>query len=156
MRTLALILAFAAFPATAKVQTEITLYRNAQVPLQGYASGAWHWPGVAMSASMSLLYSHLDLQIDSCRWAFSWTPDAGPSPTGIRLVSVLNGQITPLETVLMPNRTTPTSDGRDVTNKVRSLISAGNPVWLGVQTVGDSVRGPKVYHSVLECIWESK
>jgi hypothetical protein len=25
-----------------------------------------------------------------------------------------------------------------------------------VQTVGDSVRGPKVYHSVLECIWGTK
>jgi hypothetical protein len=155
MRLLALFLLLP-LAAEAKVQTEITLYRNGQVPLQGGASGAWHWPGVAMSASMSPLYSHMDLQIETCRWAFSWAPDAGPSPTGIRLVSLVNGQITPLETVLMSNRATPTSDGRDVTSKVQALLGAGVPALLGMQTVGDSVRGPKVYHSVLECIWDTK
>jgi hypothetical protein len=71
-------------------------------------------------------------------------------------VSLVNGQITPLETVLMSNRATPTSDGRDVTSKVQALLGAGVPALLGMQTVGDSVRGPKVYHSVLECIWDTK
>lgn len=155
MRLLALLLLLP-LAAEAKVQTEITLYRNAQVPLQGGASGAWHWPGVAMSASMSLLYSHLDLQIETCRWAFSWTPDAGPSPTGIRLVSVQRGQITPLATVTMANRAAPTSDGRDVTDKIHALLDSQDSAWLGIQTVGDSVRGPKVYHSVLECVWGTK
>jgi len=154
MKALALILALWASSATAALQTEFTLYRNAQTPLQGYPSGAWHWPGVAMSAAMSLLYSNLDLSIESCRWAFSWTPDSGPSPTGLRLVAVVDGQIIPLTSVTMANRVTPTSDGRDVTPQMMWLVSQRRSAWLGVQTVGDGVRGPKVYHSVIECIWQ--
>lgn len=154
MKPLAFLLALWASSAGAVVQTEFTLYRNAQVPLQGYASGAWHWPGVAMSASMSLLYSQLPLDIDQCRWAFSWTPDSGPSPTGIRLVAVIDGQVTPLATVTQANRVTPTSDGRNITAQIEWLLSLQQSAWLGIQTVGDGVRGPKVYHSVIECVWQ--
>jgi hypothetical protein len=153
MRTLAFLLTLWASSVGASMQTEFTLYRNAQVPLQGYPSGAWHWPGVAMSASMSLLYSNRDLSIESCRWAFSWTPDSGPSPTGIRLVAVVDGYVTPLVEVTMPNRATPTSDGRNVTAQIEWLLSLHQSAWLGIQTVGDGVRGPKIYHSVIECVW---
>lgn len=153
MRTLAFLLTLWASSVGASMQTEFTLYRNAQVPLQGYPSGAWHWPGIAMSASMSLLYSNRDLSIESCRWAFSWTPDSGPSPTGLRLVVVVDGQVSPLATVTQSNRVTPTSDGRDVTAAMRALIASGRSAWLGLQTVGDGVRGPKIYHSVIECVW---
>lgn len=154
MRALAFLLTLWASSVGAIVQTEITLYRNAQVPLIGYPSGAWHWPGVAMSASMSLLYSHRELAVESCRWAFSWTPESGASPTGIRLVAVLDGQVIPLAAVTMPHRSTPTSDGRDVTEKMRWLLSLQRSAWLGMQTVGNGLNGPKVYHSVIECIWQ--
>lgn len=155
MKLLALLLSLWVPASLAEIQTEWTLYRNAQTPLMGYALGAWHWPGVAMSASQSILYSHKNLDIDTCRWAFSWTPDSGPSPTGIRLVYVLNGQIVPIAQAVMANRTTPTSDGRDVTGVIKSLVNQKTSAWLGIQTVGDGVRGPKIYHSVIECVWNN-
>lgn len=153
MKFLILLLALWATSASAVIQTEWTLYRNAQYPLLGYPSGVWHWPGVAMSASMSLLYSNQELDIESCRWAFSWTPDSGPSPTGLRLVYILDGNVVPIAQVTMANRTTPTSDGRNITDTIKALNAMNRSVWLGIQTVGDSLRGPKIYHSVIECTW---
>lgn len=155
MKILGLLLLLWVPTSFAAIQTEWTLYRNAQTPLMGYPSGAWHWPGVAMSASMSILYANKTLDIDTCRWAFSWTPDSGPSPTGIRLVYVLDGQIVPIAEAVMANRTTPTSDGRNVTGVIKQLITHQTPVWLGIQTVGDGIRGPKIYHSVIECVWNT-
>lgn len=154
MKTLAFLLALWAASASAVVQTETVLYRNGQVPLQGYASGAWHWPGVAFSATTAQLYAHLNLAIDSCRFAYSLNPQSGPSPTGMRLVALDFGQVVPLATVTIPNLRTPTSGGIDVTQQLKWLVSNGRGVTLALQTVGGGGMGPLVYHAVIECVWQ--
>lgn len=154
MRLTLLLLALWAVSASAVVQTETVLYRNGQVPLVGYPSGAWHWPGVAFSATTAQLYAHLDLSLDSCRFAYSLNPQSGPSPTGLRLVAIDSGQVIPLASVTIPNRHTPTSGGADVTHQMRWLIANGRGVTLGLQTVGNGLTGPLIYHAVIECVWQ--
>ena len=141
------------FLALFTVQTETVLYRNAQIPLAGYPSGAWHWPGVAFSASTAQLYAHLGLSIDTCRFSYSLNPQSGPSPTGLRLVALDMGGIVPLATVTIPNLRTPTSGGIDVTRQIKGLVSNHRGVTLALQTVGNGLNGPLVYHAVIECIY---
>jgi len=154
VRALALILALWSAAAGAVVQTETVLYRNGQVPLAGYPSGAWHWPGVAFSATTAQLYAHLDLAIESCRFAYSLNPQSGPSPTGLRLVALDMGQIVPLATVTIPNLRTPTSGGIDLTHQMKWLIGNQRGVTLALQTVGNWTNGPLIYHAVVECVWQ--
>ncbi len=154
MKLIALLLALWASVAGAIVQTETVLYRNGQVPLAGYPSGAWHWPGVAFSATTAQLYAHLDLAIESCRFAYSLNPQASASPTGLRLVALDLGQVVPLATVTRAYLRTPTSGGVDITPQMRWLVANRRGVTLALQTVGDGVSGPLVYHAVIECIWQ--
>ena len=156
MKTLLLLLALS-FTAAANVprylQTEWVLYRDAQTPLQGSPSGQWGWPGAAFSASTFQLYSNLGLALNTCRWAYSLNPDTGPSPTGIRLVTYDAGVVNELARVLIANRTTPTSGGHDLTAQLKALVAAGRATTIAMQTVGNGLTGPKVYHSVVECSW---
>lgn len=153
MRHVFMFLALWAASASAVVQTETVLYRNAQTPLAGYASGAWHWPGVAFSASTSQLYAHMDLEISSCRFAYSFNPNTGASPTGLRLVALDLGQVVPLATATRANLYTPISGGVDITSQMRWMIDNGRGVTLALQTVGNGAAGPLVYHAVIECVW---
>lgn len=150
----ALILLLLSFPAWAEIQTEWTLFRNAQTPLEGSPSGQWNWPGAAFSASTLQLYSHLSMPIQSCRWAYSLNPNTGPSPTGIRLVSYDSGNVVEMARVLIANRTTPTSGGHDITQQMRNLLAQRKPLTIAMQSVGNGIAGPKIYHSVIECIWQ--
>ena len=153
MKILGLLLLLWVPTSFAAIQTEWTLYRNAQTPLMGYPSGAWHWPGIAFSASTFQLYAHLDLSIDTCRFAYSFNPQSGPSPTGLRLVALDMGSVVPLATALIPNRQTPTSGGVDITHQIKWLLNNQRGVTLALQTVGNGSAGPLIYHAVVECTW---
>jgi hypothetical protein len=154
MKLLLLLFLLVSNPAAAYTQTEWTLFRNAQTPLSGYPSGIWHWPGVAFSASTFQLYAHLDLSIDTCRFAYSFNPRSGPSPTGLRLVALDMGSIVPLATVTVPNVKTPTSGGVNITHQMRRLLNNKRGVTIALQTVGNGVSGPLIYHAVVECVWQ--
>ena len=71
-----------------------------------------------------------------------------------RLVALDLGQVVPLATVTRAYLRTPTSGGVDITPQMRWLVANRRGVTLALQTVGDGVSGPLVYHAVIECIWQ--
>lgn len=136
-------------------QTEIILYKNGQIPLEGGLSGAWHWPGVAFSASQAWMYFNEDLCLKHARWVLAWNPNADASPTGVRLVMADSGpsNVQVLEQFIQANRRTPMVSAVDITHKFNILNTNNIPKSIAMQTVGTGALKALVYSSVIECVW---
>ena len=139
-----------------KVQTEFTLYRNTQYPLDGTASGAvWSYPGTALTANTTQLLASMGLTLQYARWVLVWNPNTNESPTGVRLVSADSGPANEAEQASFSraNYANPRVDSVDVTNQLKAIIAAGMSKSIAHQTYGNGGNGCKIYGSWIECVW---
>lgn len=138
------------------IQTEVTLYRNAQTALQGSTDGAaWAWPGVAFTAGTAVFYFKPEYVIHFARWVTAWNPNTMGSPTGVQLVHADSGpeHTQAIAECLRSDRTRPLVDGINITNVMQALCLAGVQKTLAIRTAGNGVNGCLIYSSVIEIIW---
>lgn len=142
------------------VQTEISFYRSAAVPIAGTTGTAWAFPGAALSASTHVIWGVFQPTLAYARLVVAWTPGSAFTKSGVRLVSADFGP-TNIAAVCAFERTgtTPVVDACDVTAALQALITeydgiAGPSAFvLGLQMRGTGSVAAKVYSAVIEVVW---
>ena len=134
------------------MQTEFTLYRNSQAPLDGTISGAnWAYPGSALTANTTQFYAPMKLR--HARWVVAWNPDTWSSPTGIALFAADSGPANEQQIVAFQVRhhRTPRVDAADITAFLTGLTEQKT---LAHKTFGNGQNGCKIYGSWIEVVWD--
>ena len=135
------------------------LYRNPGDPLKCSTSGAWAFPGRAVTASTKRIYSPQmkGRKLISAEWIITWDPNTGASPTGVGLFLMDDGPSN-LQEIIRVQRTnywSPFVDGGYVTQPFQNLLDTGTYKHLGQMTFGNgSEESCLIYSSTLYVLWK--
>lgn len=142
------------------IYSTLDLYRNANTPLVGTGSSAWHYGGSCLTAQ-SVVFPLLAMQYMNSikvKWRVTWNPsiDAGDQQTAVRLVSADPGptNVQLVKAFFRKNCMSPQNDAVDITAEFKALlaesVAAGTDLQFITQLAGNSTIGPQVYSSALE------
>lgn len=143
-------------------ETQYVLARHSQQPISATFGTSWVWPGSAASANIANVWAgSLDPNnLVSARWLVAWDPNAGGlGNTGLKLVYFYG--VNPETDMLVMERATtgPITGGGDITAHMKNMIAAGvaggHEMTTGQKTHGNGVNGPKIYSSIIACLWRT-
>ncbi|WP_197427421.1 hypothetical protein [Bradyrhizobium retamae] len=142
-----------------RTQSWLTIIRHSATSANGTSSGAWAFPGSALSASAVQFNGSTitGCRLYSARWVVAWNPNATTaSPNGVALAKADSGptNVVHLTSFTRASTTTPVVDAVDVTAALQLLLDTATTKFICHQVVGNGTTGPMIYSSEVELIWE--